>query len=767
MNGFLRLLLAMCLSLTMVRCASQPTEESGQEPSPSVTGNSEQDFSGIDDSGQDQQTSQVGANSDQAIEDELNQSEAAAPPVQEQAQEEPVTEPPAPEIAAAPEEVVTPAPDIAAPAPEGEAPVDEFAEFDNEKASPPAAQNQVQAEPPVAIEPPPPETIPPSVDLGGTPVPLVESTPEPVPTETAPPVATAQLVNIKNIKYKLNDNGGTVVVEADGPMTFQTRTNAETGQFIIEIPGAKLPQKLKRPFNTKDMKGGIGSIDSYQNKGSSTARIVVQLRQGASEPVVQAEGNSLLIVEAGTSSAATVSSQAKAEMETGTPADSGEAPIDDGSTTQSKIMSSQSLEEFVSENMQFYGKKFSLETTEMDVREVFKLIAEESGINMVLSDEVKGTVSLKLRQVPWDQAMVVIMKAKKLGYTRAGNVLRIAPMNDIKAEEDESIRLSNVKKAQNPLRVRLVPVSYAKIDDLVGQVKPFLSDRGKVVGDNRTSSLVISDIEENMDRVLKLVTSIDVPPLQVLIEGKVIEATDNFERQIGINWQAFGRPSVLGSNGVRDIRGKTDLSSNPGLGPATLAINFNMGTLDVLGDLSAQLGLFEKQDLVKVLSAPRIMTLHNEAAEINQTTEIPLISETTTTAGPTRSVTFKPVKLRLSVIPQITNDAAIIMTVDVNRDFMGTISDATTGARPVYSRAAKTKVMVKNGQTAVIGGIYQSDDQQGETKIPWLGDVPILGWLFKNKNWKKDKSELLIFLTPRIIGQADSQSIPSEEGGNL
>lgn len=760
MNGFLRLLLAMSLALAMVRCASQPTDESGQESPTSTAGTSEQDFSDADNPDGASGSSKVGANSDQAIEDELNQSEAAAPPIvaetvpeapPEQAPQEPVNEVPPPEIA---ESVPEPVP---------AEPVDEFADFDNEKASSSETpQNQAQAP---AIEPPPPEVIPPSVDLGGTPVPITENT----PSETAPPAPVAHFVNIKNIKYKLNDNGGTVVIEADGPMTFQTRTNAETGQFIIEIPGAKLPQKLKRPFNTKDMKGGIGSIDSYQNKGSSTARIVVQLRQGASEPVVQSEGNSLLIVEAGGSSAVSVPAQANSANAPGVDAgaEAGTTPVDESTTPQSKIMSSQSLEEFVSENMQFYGKKVSLETSEMDVREVFKLLGEESGVNMVLSDDVKGTISLKLRQVPWDQAMVVIMKAKKLGYTRAGNVLRIAPINDIKAEEDESIRLANVKKAQNPLKVRMVPVSYAKIEDLVAQVKPFMSDRGKVVGDNRTSALVISDIDENMDRVLKLVTSIDVPPLQVLIEGKVIEATDQFQRQIGINWSTSGRPSVLGSNGDRDIRGTTSASIAPGVGPATLGINFNLGTLDVLGELQAQLNLFEKQDLVKVLSAPRIMTLHNEAAEINQITEIPLVQETVTSTGPTRTVSFKPVKLRLSVVPQITNDAAIIMAVDVNRDFLGATADEKTGVRPVNSRSAKTKVMVKNGQTAVIGGIYQSDDSQGETKVPWLGDIPILGWLFKNKNWNKTKNELLIFLTPRIIGQADSQSISSDGGGDL
>lgn len=741
MKGFLRLMLVITLSSGLVRCASLPPEEGGSEAADS-SGSTDQDFAEFDNP---EGSTESAGNSEDAIEQELNQADGAPQETADAAPAEPGNT------------------DQAQETPNGG---DEFAQFDDQQAPPPAAEEPpaVADTPPPVIEPAPPEDMNASVDPGGpapdvVPAPVVEAPVEtPAQTEqAAAPADPGQLVNIKNITYKANDNGGTVVVEADGPMTFQTRTNADTGQFIIEIPGAKLPRKLKRPFNTKDMKGGIGSIDTYQNNGSSTARIVVQLRQGASEPVVQSEGNSLLIVEGGQAAAAPV-------------ADAGDIPVEEsgGSEETSKIMSSQSLEEFMAGNTQFYGKKISLETSEMDVRDVFKLIGEESGVNLVLSDEVKGTVSLKLRQVPWDQALVVIMKAKKLGYTRAGNVLRIAPLADIKAEEDETIRLTAAKRGQSPLKVRMIPISYAKVDDLAGQVRQFVSERGKVVGDARTSSLVISDIDENMDRMLKLIASIDVPPPQVLIEGKVVEASDQFQRQVGVNWAATGRPSNLGyaSNG-RKIRNTTSIGVSPGVGLSAMSLSFQLGTLDVLGDLTATLGLFEKQNLVKVLSAPRIMTLHNEPAEINQTTEIPLIQENVTATGTTRSVTFKPVKLRLSVIPQITNDAAVIMAVDVNRDFLGGVENQQTGARAVNSRAAKTKVMVKNGQTAVIGGIFQSDTQNSETKVPWVGDIPILGWLFKNKSADNIKNELLIFLTPRIVGQADSQGISSEVGGDL
>jgi type IV pilus assembly protein PilQ len=724
MNGFLRLLLILVFAFSMVRCAS--TTENEDVPASAT----DQDFADFDNgtAPSDSPSTDTAASDGGglSLEDELNQSEGAPP------------------AAAAPEAAPEP---VAETPPVAEQPGgDEFAQFENEKTAPVAEQ---PPPPPVVetpVEPPPVENVPP---------PVVELPPEP---EAEAPQQS--LAHIKNIKYKANDNGGSIVIEADQPLNFDTRKNPDTNQFVIEIPNSELPARLKRPFNTKDMQGGIGSLDAYQDKGSTTTRIVVQLRANVSEPTVQAEGNSLLVVQSGESSSPKADIALKdAEGEDNTSAQQEEPAA-------SQILSSRSLDEFLSGNSQFFGKKISLEVSEMDVREVFKLISTESGINLVLSDDVKGTISLKLRQVPWDQAFVVIMKAKKLGYTRAGSVLRVAPYADIKSEEDDSIKMANAKKATVALKVRMLSVSYAKIDDLVKQITPFLSERGKVVGDARTSAIVVSDLDENIDRVSKLVASVDVPPPQVLIEGKIVEAGDQFQRQIGVNWSASGQPGRLGnSSGMKKIIGQSTIQVSPGMGTAAGSLQFHLGVLDVLGNLDASLALFESQNTVKVLSSPRVVTLHNEPAEINQTTEIPLLKQTESGGVVTKSVEYKSVKLRLQVTPQITNDAAVLMAVDVNRDFLGAVVDQNTQARPINTRTAKTKVMVRNGQTAVIGGIYQSDQSQSETKIPYVGDIPILGWLFKNRSNQHDKNELLIFITPRILGQADSQGIPSERTG--
>ncbi|MEZ0390827.1 MAG: type IV pilus secretin PilQ [Pseudobdellovibrionaceae bacterium] len=722
MNGFLRLLLIFLMSLSLVHCVS--TSEEGDADAPAT----EADFDELENS------DSTASASNGSVEDEINQAEGKSTTESQAATETPAES----------------------------SLEDEFAQFDSEPQSKAqddslAQQNSVDLPPAVEtpIEPPPPEIAQPSPPAA-EPAPLVVETP-PAPEA---PAATDQLAQIKNIKYKANDNGGTIVVEASSPLTFETRNNRDTNQFIIEIPNASLPAKLKRPFNTKDMQGGVGSIDAYQNKGSTTARIVVQLREGVAEPTVESEGNSLLIVQTNAAGGAPAEPVATGQIES---VESGEL---EGASrqeekSQTALLSASSLEEFISGNTKFYGKKISLEVSEMDIREVFRLIGEESGINLVVSDDVKGTVTLKLREVPWDQALVVILKARKLGYTRAGNILRIAPLVDLKAEEEDSIKLANTRKTQTPLSVRVLPISYAKIKDLETQIKSFLSERGKVVSDERTSSIVISDLDENIDRVAKLIKSIDVPPMQVLIEGKVVEASDTFQRTVGVNWSARLPDGEMGINSLgQAIRGSNGVVNiTPSLGSSsTGSFRFNLGTLDILGDLNATLSLFEAQNAVKILSSPRVVTIHNEPAEIMQNQEVVVQKETILPNGTiSRTPDFRKVVLKMNVTPQITNDASVILAVDVNRDF---VAEATTGA--LASRSAKTRVMVRNAQTAVIGGIYQQDQNTNENKVPWVGDVPVLGWLFKSKTNNDQKNELLIFLTPRILGQTNSQSIPSQ-----
>lgn len=674
------------------------------------------------------------------------------------------------------------------------APADEFADFENENAAQDQAKNAVQGDQDLSIEseldeanggapvvqektPPPPAAPvedpfadPQVADVAPAPVPEPEPIPEPqvVDTEPAPapgfepepapaPVQSASApVRITDLKFKANDNGGTIVVLANQPLTYSTRSNPDLHQFIIEVDNAILPDKLKRSLNTKDIKGAVGAIDAYQNPGSTTARFVIQMRDGVGEPMVQPEGNSLLIIAGGGGQGSTAGTNV-ADSSGSEAGSTTSAEGEDFGTGNSKILPSGSLTEFLVGNTRFYGKKISIETNNMDIRDALNFITEESGVNMVIAEEVRGNISLKLRQVPWDQALIMIMRAKKLGYTRQGNVLRIAPIQDLKAEEDDATKMALARRNIEPLKVRMFPVSYAKVDELEKKIKDFLGERGKVVGDTRTNALVVTDIEENLERAAKLIKSLDIQPAQVLIEGKIVEASESFTRRVGVNWGATGVPVSLG-NGVRGpINMTPSFSVNPGGGSGGLFnANLNIGTLDIFGNITAALALSETENQVKVISSPRILAMSNEQADINQTTEVPVRQVTVNGNATQETYQFKPLALKLAVTPQVTADGSVIMKVGVMRQFKG--ADQGSGSNvsfAVNSREANTRVLVKNGQTAVIGGIYQSDATEGDAGVPWFKDLPVLGHMFKTSTKDKTKMELLIFLTPRIMGQVE------------
>lgn len=729
MNGFIRFLILSAMTALITSCTSTPIEDdlsldeggSVSESAPS-SGSEEEtpnDFSDFENSEVDkseqatiEEAPQKQGDQDLAIEEELQQSE----PVQKSAQAEP---PP------------TPAPAEPSPAPEVAPTEDPFAETSPNDVPAPTPEPE-----PIPAPAPSPEPT------------VVETIPAPVPPAAAP-------TSITDLKFRANDSGGTVIIQADKPLSYTTRANPDLHQFVVEVENASLPDRLKRALNTRDIKGSVGAIDAYQNPGSTTARFVIQLREGVTEPTVQMEGNSLLIVANGTAS-----SEAHASSEVPSPELSSvsippEEPIKEVSTGD-KILPSKDLSEFLTGNTKFYGKKISIETKSMDVRDALNFITEESGVNMVVSEEVKGNISLKLRQVPWDQALVVIMKARKLGYTRQGNVLRIAPLEDLKAEEDDANKLAQSRKNTEPLKVRMFPVSYAKVDELEKKLKDFLGERGKVVGDVRTNALVVTDIEDNLERAAKLIANLDTQPPQVLIEGKIVEAKESFTRTIGVNWGASGAPIKLGSTSRGPVNMNPSFNVNPSASTSgNFNFNLSVGTLDFLGTLQSALSISESEEQVKVISSPRIMTLTNEKADITQTTEVAVKKvQQNLSGGPTESFEFKPLTMKLEVTPQVTADGSVIMKVNVNRQFQGAdVSGAGQGAFSVNSREANTRVLVKNGETAVIGGIYQSDALDGETGVPWFRELPVFSYLFKTKNIRKDKSELLIFLTPRIVGQ--------------
>lgn len=624
------------------------------------------------------------------------------------------------------------------------------------------------------------EGLPPPTDdfMAATP-----ETPPPAPMDNsnamsteAPPAAPSTNMGssavssgagqIKNIRFESNDGGGTVVIEGNQPLVFTSRFNEQTKQYVIEITNVSLPNSLKRPYNTKDFQGPVGSIDAYQSPGSDTARIVVQMKEGASEPSVQQEGNNILVISGNANQVAKKENDDQSFEQD----NSGDESINGNKG----ILSSANLQEFLASNMKFYGKKISLEMKDISVREAINMISEESGANLVMTESVSGNLSIKLREVPWDQALVMILKAKKLAYTRQGNVLRITAISDIRQEEDDALKFAESKRKIDPLIVQMIPINYAKTEDLKAQVSTLTSERGKVVADARTNAIIVTDTEEVLERIKKMVAGLDIAPAQVLIEAKIVEARESFEKKIGIQWDMFGQDTKMsGSNSTI----MPTLSIHPGVNKASsLGFSLKIGNIDLLGDLNSMLALEEREDNVKVISSPRILALHNETASITQSSQIPIIVggavNTTSNTGSifatrSRDVVYKNLQMHLKVTPQIANNGSVSLSVDVKREFPGPITDEQSGAAPIHSREAQTKVIVKNGQTAVIGGIYQNDTRNSDSGVPVLKDIPILGYLFRTENVSKDKTELLLFLTPRIISQPGSTQVSGKDISNI
>ena len=582
-------------------------------------------------------------------------------------------------------------------------------------------------------------------------------TPEPE-FNTVPAIDNA----ITNLRYLSKKDGGTVMIETSEPATYRTREVAAQNQVVIEIANARLPAQFKRPYVTKDFNQPIASINAYQDEGSSTVRVVVQFKGPMGASVKQA-GKALTVAASGDMMSSVASDDSMGGAEGGD--DSGAmgnggmsggtrsvASEEDG---DARILPSSSVDPTGSDNVRFYGKPISIEVRDTPVRDVINLIAEQSGANLVLAGEVDGSISLKLRQIPWDQALLIVMKTRSLGYVRQGSILRIMPLESLRKETESAKLVLDAQRMSEPLRVKVIPVGYAKVDELVKQLEPFLTtNRGKIVADKRTNSLVVTDTPDVLERIKNLSKALDLPPLQVLIEGKVVEAREAFNREFGIRWGVGGGEGLNMGSATLQPDFRVGQGNDTPRGGAVFGLD--IGTLDIFGAIDATLALAEREDLIKVVSSPKIVALNNEQAHIVQTTSIPVRQNQVMQGVVTTTTSYKELNMKLEVTPQVTSENDVLMNIMVVREFAG---NRVPGQDPdINKREAKTKVLIRNGQTAVIGGVYQSDATQNEVGVPWLRHVPVIGWLFKNRAHNQEKSELLVFLTPRILNSEKSMS---------
>ncbi len=428
----------------------------------------------------------------------------------------------------------------------------------------------------------------------------------------------------------------------------------------------------------------------------------------------------------------------------------------------------------------YSGRTVDLDFKDADIHNILRLLSEIGNVNVITSDDVKGTVTIRMRSVPWDQALDVILQSKGLGMTRQRNLIRVAPLEVLEKEREAAIARQRQKEQLAPLETRLIPVSYATALDLEPRVKELLSGRGTVSVDERTNMLVVRDINENLDDVETLVRTLDTQTPQVLIEARIVEATSQYTRDIGIQWggdfvmsTATGNPTGLAfpanvgaAGGNFDINTLGQSSGLNPFGPTTQpnfavnlpaltgtgqggALGLTLGSLGGTFNLNVRLSAAEANGIVRIVSSPKILTLDNQEASIGQGTLIPF-SQVSAQGVQTA---FQEAKLELKVRPHVTSDGSIAMAVQVTRDEPDFTRTSNRGDPTILKREAQTNLLVADGHTAVIGGIYTRNTGRNIDQVPFFGDLPILGVLFQRRRMREERGELLIFLTPRIVNR--------------
>ncbi len=608
------------------------------------------------------------------------------------------------------------------------------------------------------------------------------------PVAEAPASAeTAKLVH--GVQLDAAEGVDRVVIVTDAKADY-TLTEVDEKTLMVQVRGAHIePEAAVRL--TPEHPGVVSMVAAFEQPELATpeVRVVVERAPGVA-PVVTQHGTMLMLEFASATAAApvpvmaaTVDPQpigadelalADAESATGASAKAmkqaksagqpGPAALDpDGHGIEV-------LEEGgLLEGKIYSGRRISLDFKDVEIDDVLRLIAEVSDLNIIAGDEVAGQVTIRLVDVPWDQALDVILLTKGLGFVRVGNVLRIAPGEVLASEEEARLQEKRSKERLEDLVVKLQPVNYATVKEVAKMVKRLLTPRGTVDIDIRTNTVILKDIPSVIDEATALIKAIDTQTPQVMIEAKIVEANLDYLREVGSRWgvgvqpfeDAFDTGSPLkenvGSDGftlqpVQDILGNTVAPnnmavSNPITELATGVVNVGAFLLDDRFNLDLELQAAESEGEGKVISSPRVVTLDNRKASIEQGVSIPF----QTFENGDAKLEFIDAVLRLDVTPHITRDRSIIMKIAVQRNAPDDSVPTPTGSPAIAKNEAETETLVKDGQTLVIGGIYVVRSAERQTRVPYFHKIPIIGNAFKNNETREVRQELLLFVTPRVV----------------
>ncbi|WP_141453981.1 type IV pilus secretin PilQ family protein [Pseudoxanthomonas sp. z9] len=601
----------------------------------------------------------------------------------------------------------------------------------------------------------------------------------PVPQATAPaaaPAATpaAGQVAITNIDFRRGDDGaGRLVVKFDRAGAAPDLRNLGSS-VVVDVGNAEIPATLQRGLNVVDFATPVQRVDA---RPSGKGTQLVLSTQGAFESLAYQTGNEYVVEIAPRAD--------KPAM--GAPGGTAAGTV---ASAAAKVAATQ--------NARAYGgRPVTFNFQDVPVRTVLQLIAEESNLNIVASDTVQGNVTLRLVNVPWDQALDIVLRAKGLDKRRDGGVMWVAPQQELakfeQDKEDARIAIEN----REDLVTDYIQINYHNagaifkaITEAKGignsnsgggsgnnqQENSFLSPRGRIVADERTNTLMISDIPKKIAQMRELISVIDRPVDQVLIEGRIVIATDTFARDLGAKFGIGGRRSFNGGDNTGTVGSTLPATTGPTT-PATRGLNVNLPAktytlgnpasiaYTLLGrnfNLDIELQALQEEGRGEVISNPRLVTTNQREAVIKQGREVGYLTVTGGGTGVlTPTVQFKEALLELKVVPTITSDNRVFLALNVKKDEVLRFIDlGDFGSVPeIAKREINTAVLVDDGQTVVIGGVYEFTDRTSIAKVPFLGDIPFLGNLFKKKGRSKEKAELLIFVTPKVLRVAPQQAL--------
>jgi type IV pilus assembly protein PilQ len=561
---------------------------------------------------------------------------------------------------------------------------------------------------------------------------------------------------LRDIDFRRGRNGeGRIIVDLSDTTTgIDIRQQGKT--LVVDFIKTSLPRNLERRLDVGDFATPVMTIDTFEQAGN--ARMVIEPKGLWEHSAYQTDNRFIIEVK----------------------------PIqeDPNRLTQGTRAG-------------YKGEKLSLNFQNVEVRAVLQVIADFTGLNIITSDTVTGSLTLRLKDIPWDQALDIIMQTKGLDMRKNGNVVLIAPREELAVKEKQQLESLQQISELEPLQTEMFQLNYQKADAIKALLSDkegkFLSKRGTAVVDARTNILFVQDTGGRLDEVRRLIRQIDVTVRQVVIESRIVIADDKFGRQLGVRFgmqtgftlnrryaggiggsldtQPVVSSTTAGAVATRDTRTQTPFELASGLASAGYSdspqLNVNLPVTNPAGQLALtlinlgsgnlinlELSALEADSRGKVVSSPRVVTADNQKASIEQGTEIPYV--TPGTGNSPATVQFKKAVLRLDVTPQITPDNRIIMTVEIRKDSVGqNVPVAGGGFVPaIDTKNVTTQIAVNNGDTAVIAGIYEETVNNDVTKVPFLGDIPYLGYLFKTTNKNIEKTELLIFLTPRIVKES-------------